>query len=75
MSLSRLRALAGPAPAPAAATAQTAAAEKQIEITTDFRKAAEKEDYIATDGLHPSAKVYGKWAKKLAAAVSKIAKK
>jgi lysophospholipase L1-like esterase len=46
-----------------------------IDITTDFRKAAEKEDYIATDGLHPSAKVYGKWAKKLAAAFAKLSKK
>ncbi|NTS41570.1 SGNH/GDSL hydrolase family protein [Flavisolibacter sp. BT320] len=46
-----------------------------IEITTDFRKAAEKEDYLASDGLHPSGKVYGKWAKKLAAAIGKLAKK
>ena len=46
-----------------------------IEITTDFRKAKEKEDYIAPDGLHPSSKAYAKWAKKLAGAIGKLAKK
>ncbi|HEV7331152.1 MAG TPA: SGNH/GDSL hydrolase family protein [Flavisolibacter sp.] len=46
-----------------------------IEITADFRKAKEKEDYIASDGLHPSAKAYTKWAKKLAGAIGKLAKK
>lgn len=46
-----------------------------IEITADLRKAKEKEDYIAPDGLHPSAKAYSKWAKKLAGGISKLAKK
>ncbi|MBB1286995.1 SGNH/GDSL hydrolase family protein [Flavisolibacter sp. BT320] len=46
-----------------------------LEITADFRKAKAKEDYIAPDGLHPSAKVYAKWAKKLSGAMGKLAKK
>ena len=46
-----------------------------IDITTSFRKATEKETYIASDGLHPSAKAYAKWAQKLAAAIGKLAKK
>lgn len=46
-----------------------------IGVTADFRKAKEKEDYIAQDGLHPSAKAYSKWARKLAGSLEKLAKK
>ncbi|MDQ3277332.1 MAG: SGNH/GDSL hydrolase family protein [Bacteroidota bacterium] len=46
-----------------------------IDITTALRKATEKDGYVASDGLHPSAQAYAKWAKKLADAISKQAKK
>ncbi|MEO7523170.1 MAG: SGNH/GDSL hydrolase family protein [Ferruginibacter sp.] len=37
-----------------------------IDITTNQRCDSAKEDFIATDGLHPSGKEYAKWANKLA---------
>lgn len=36
-----------------------------IDITADQRRDAIDESYLAADGLHPSAKEYSKWAKKL----------
>jgi lysophospholipase L1-like esterase len=36
-----------------------------IDITTDQRKDAVDESFIASDGLHPSGKEYKKWASKL----------
>ena len=46
-----------------------------LDITEDFKEAENKVALIAGDGLHPSAKEYSKWAKKLAAAVEKLVKK
>lgn len=46
-----------------------------FDVTEEFREARKKEKLIAGDGLHPSAKEYGKWAKKLAEAVEKLLKK
>lgn len=46
-----------------------------IEITEGFREAKNKANLVASDGLHPSAKEYGKWAKKLAGAIEKLIKK
>jgi len=46
-----------------------------IDITPSTRKAAEHEDLIAADGLHPSSKEYAKWAKKLAPVMLQSLKK
>lgn len=46
-----------------------------IDITSPLRRGAKQEDYLASDGLHPSAQAYTKWAQKLAGAISKQAKK
>lgn len=43
-----------------------------LNITPDSRQAATNPDLIANDGLHPSAKEYGKWAVKLAAILQGI---
>lgn len=40
-----------------------------IEITNSTREAAEDQSLITSDGLHPSAKEYGRWAQKLAAGI------
>lgn len=42
---------------------------KYIEITSGTREAAEDQSLIASDGLHPSAKEYERWAEKLAAGI------
>lgn len=41
-----------------------------IEITVGSREAKENPELLASDSLHPSAKEYEKWAKKLADAIS-----
>ena len=46
-----------------------------IEITEDGREAGTNAALVAEDALHPSAKEYHRWAKKLAEAVSKLLKK
>lgn len=46
-----------------------------IDITEGMREAKNKGPLIAGDGLHPSAKEYAKWAKKLFAAIKKQVKK
>ena len=46
-----------------------------IEITESSRKAKKENALVAADGLHPSAKEYSKWAKKIAAAIGKQIKK
>lgn len=38
---------------------------RYLEITTEYRALGHMEQYIATDGLHPSEKVYDRWAEKL----------
>ncbi len=43
-----------------------------IDITTISRKAESQSDLIAYDGLHPSGKMYGLWADKLAELISTI---
>jgi lysophospholipase L1-like esterase len=40
-----------------------------IEVTTGSRESASDSSLIAGDGLHPSAKEYNRWARKLAAAI------
>jgi len=42
-----------------------------IEITASTRQNAQNKEYLAADGLHPSAKEYGVWAGRLADAVAK----
>ena len=42
-----------------------------IDITASQRKDGDKEDFLAADKLHPSAKEYTKWARQLAAAIKK----
>ena len=42
-----------------------------IDITTGSRKAKDDATLIAADGLHPSAKLYKKWADKLSAFIAK----
>lgn len=42
-----------------------------INITDDQRKAKPDNENYASDGLHPSAKQYSKWAKKIAATILK----
>ena len=46
-----------------------------IEITESTRQNAQKPEYIAPDGLHPSAKEYAVWAERVAAEVNKELKK
>lgn len=46
-----------------------------IDVTEGFREAKEREELIASDGLHPSEKEYSNWAKKLADAFGKLLKK
>lgn len=46
-----------------------------IEITDGSREAKSLPGLVAEDGLHPSAAVYAKWAKKLADAFGKLVKK
>lgn len=48
---------------------------KYVDVTGLSRKAAGKADAVVADGLHPSAKEYGKWAKELAALMKTEAKK
>jgi lysophospholipase L1-like esterase len=36
-----------------------------IDITPDSRKAADEQELLASDGLHPSGKAYEQWAKAL----------
>ena len=43
-----------------------------IEITTSQRVDGTKEDFLVSDGLHPSGKEYLKWAEKLSAAIRKV---
>ena len=43
-----------------------------IDITTSQRIDGNKSEFLATDGLHPSGKEYGKWAEKLAKAVKNV---
>lgn len=43
-----------------------------IDITTEQRKDGNKDEFLAEDKLHPSAKEYAKWAQLLANAVKKI---
>ena len=43
-----------------------------IDITPISRKAASQSDLIAYDGLHPSGKMYGLWAEKLADKMSSL---
>lgn len=43
-----------------------------IDITPISRKAASQSDLIAYDGLHPSGKMYGLWAEKLAEKISSL---
>lgn len=45
-----------------------------IDITPASREAVNDPSLIATDGLHPSGKMYGQWAKKLSAAVIPLLK-
>ena len=46
-----------------------------IEITESSRKAKTNASLVANDGLHPSAKEYAKWAKKLTSAILAAIKK
>ena len=46
-----------------------------LDITEDSREARENPKLIAGDGLHPSAKEYTKWAKKLSEMIGKSIKK
>lgn len=46
-----------------------------IDINESTAAAKDPESLVAEDGLHPSAKAYGKWAKKLAEAFAKLVKK
>ena len=46
-----------------------------IEITASTREHGQDKEYLAGDGLHPSAKEYGVWAERLADAVAKTLKK
>jgi lysophospholipase L1-like esterase len=46
-----------------------------LDITEKWREAKTNEKLIAGDGLHPSAKEYSRWAKKLAGAIEKLIKK
>lgn len=43
-----------------------------IEITISQRVDGTKEDFLVSDGLHPSGKEYLKWAEKLSAAIRKV---
>lgn len=45
-----------------------------IDITPGTREALNDPGLIASDGLHPSAKEYGRWAKKLSAVIRSIIK-
>ena len=45
-----------------------------IEITASTREHGQDREYLATDGLHPSAKEYTVWAERLADRVGKILK-
>lgn len=45
-----------------------------LNITESSRKALNKPELLADDGLHPSAKEYAKWAKKLASIAGKTLK-
>lgn len=42
-----------------------------IDITPDTRLAADDPSLLATDGLHPSGKAYGRWAAEVAAVIEK----
>lgn len=46
-----------------------------VEVTETSRKSAGKPDAIVADGLHPSEKEYGKWAKEVAAVIKGKMKK
>jgi lysophospholipase L1-like esterase len=46
-----------------------------IDVTEDYKRAENKDKLTAEDGLHPSAKEYTGWARKLASAVEKLIKK
>ena len=41
-----------------------------LDITESSKKAKDDTDLVAEDGLHPSPKMYGKWAKKLASLIT-----
>ena len=43
-----------------------------IEITEAYILDAEKEEFLATDKLHPSGKEYWKWAEKISASMNKL---
>jgi lysophospholipase L1-like esterase len=46
-----------------------------LTITESWREARDQNDLVAEDGLHPSAKEYGRWAKMLVEALEKLLKK
>lgn len=46
-----------------------------VDLTEISRKAKDKATAVVTDGLHPSEKEYGKWAKELAEAIKGLIKK
>ena len=45
-----------------------------VEVTKSTREAANDPSLLASDGLHPSAKEYAKWAKEVAAVIKSMAK-